>query len=186
MRQLVKLTALSALALLSISSCSTIDSDLIVEPPTVTSQLSGSVSRLMVQDKRPHSYLYRHIDKETQKANQFSAPSQPLTAIVKQAFQQSGIVSGQGDLNWYVSINKAVVEHTETALKYQLDYQLNIRVEAQRMNRSYARTFTGTGKSEGVSNPDEATIEREFKRLLQQVLNDIANDPQLRLTETRG
>ena len=186
MRHLIKLTALSAVALLSINSCSTIDSDLIVEPPTVTSQLSESISRLSVQDKRPHSYLYRHIDSDSQKANQLSAPSQPLTEIVKQAFQQSGIVSGQGDLNWYISINKAVVEHTETTLKYQLDYQLNIRVEAQRMNRSYARTFTGTSKSEGVSNPDEATIEREFKRLLQQVLNDIANDPQLRLMETRG
>ncbi|MEC9319903.1 MAG: hypothetical protein VYD08_08475, partial [Pseudomonadota bacterium] len=113
MRHLIKLTALSAVALLSINSCSTIDSDLIVEPPTVTSQLSESISRLSVQDKRPHSYLYRHIDSDSQKANQFSAPSQPLTEIVKQAFQQSGIVSGQGDLNWYISINKAVVEHPE-------------------------------------------------------------------------
>lgn len=169
---------------LTLSACQSQPDPLIISADTVVDKLSTQVNQLEVKDKRSYSYLYRH-KKEEDKAV-FTPAQRPLTSIVEQALQPiTGSYSNNG-LTWYVSIEKALIDATIHTVKYELEHSITIRVGATRGNRRYSNFYSGTYSSTGALKPAQATIERQFKQLLNSVLTDIANDPKLRLPEQRS
>lgn len=165
-----------------VAACSSQPDPLIVSTTPVNDTFSIKVNQLEVVDTRTYSYLYRH-KKDDDKAT-FAPPQQPLTKIVHDSLTPltDSAPSGQG-LKWYVSIEKALIDAKTSALKYELEHHVRIRVEAVRDNRRYSNFYTGKAQSSGALKPAQATIERQFRNLLNNVLNDIANDPKLRLSE---
>lgn len=174
-------TILAAAFALFISACQSQPDPLIISADSVADNLNTKVNRLKVEDKRSYSYLYRH-KKEEDKA-EFAPAQRPLTAIVEEALQPVTGSSSHNGLTWYVTIEKALVDATLHTMKYELDHSVTIRVEATRANRRYSNFYSGTYSSTGGLKPAQATIERQFKQLLNSVLSDIANDPKLRLPE---
>lgn len=166
---------------LFVSACQSQPDPLIISADTVVDKLNTQVNQLEVKDKRSYSYLYRH-KKEEDKV-EFTPAQRPLTTIVEEALQPiTGSYSNNG-LTWYVSIEKALIDATLHTMKYELEHSITIRVEATRDNRRYSNFYSGTYSSTGGLKPAQATIERQFKQLLNSVLTDIANDPKLRMPE---
>ncbi|MDV6317144.1 YajG family lipoprotein [Idiomarina sp. HP20-50] len=166
---------------LILSACQSQPDPLIISANTVVDTLNTQVNQLKVADKRTYSYLYRHKKKQDKAV--FAAPQQPLTSIVEEALQPvTGSYSNTG-LTWYVTIEKALIEAELHTLKYELEHNITLRVEATRDNRRYSNFYSGTYNSSGAMKPAQATIERQFKQLLNSVLTDIAKDPKLRLPE---
>lgn len=164
---------------LFVSACQSQPDPLIISADTIVDKLNTPVNQLEVRDKRSYSYLYRH-KKEEDKA-EFTPAQRPLTTIVEEALQPiTGSYSNNG-LTWYVSIEKALIDATLHTMKYELEHSITIRVEATRDNRRYSNFYSGTYSSTGGLKPAQATIERQFKQLLNSVLTDIANDPKLRM-----
>ncbi|RUO73494.1 YajG family lipoprotein [Idiomarina ramblicola] len=174
-------TIFAAGLVLFVSACQSQPDPLIISADTVVDKLNTQVNQLEVKDKRSYSYLYRH-KKEEDKA-EFTPAQRPLTTIVEEALQPiTGSYSNNG-LTWYVSIEKALIDATLHTMKYELEHSITIRVEATRDNRRYSNFYSGTYSSTGGLKPAQATIERQFKQLLNSVLTDIANDPKLRVPE---
>lgn len=163
-------------------ACSSQPDPLIISTTPINDRLSVKVNQLEVIDTRTYSYLYRH--KKTNDKASFAPTQQPLSKIVQESLSSltADAPAGQG-LKWYVSIEKALVDAKTSALKYELEHHLRLRVEAVRGNRRYSNFYTGRAQSSGALKPAQATIERQFRDLLNKVLNDIANDPKLRLSE---
>lgn len=177
---MLRLLFTAAVALL-LSACQSQPDPLIISADRVASSLNTPVNHLTVKDKRTYSYLYRH-KKDNDKAV-FSPAKTPLTTVVKDALTPiQGPQSTQG-LTWYVSIEKALIDAQLHTMKYELNHEVTLRVEATRGNRRYSNFYSGTYHSTGGLKPAQATIERQFKQLLNSVLNDIAQDPKLRLSE---
>lgn len=166
---------------LILSACQSQPDPLIISANSVADQFNTKVNQLKVEDKRTYSYLYRH-KKEQDKAV-FASPQQPLTVLIKEALQPVTGPSRNNGLTWYVTIQKALIEAELSTFKYELEHNITIRVEATRDNRRYSNFYSGTYSSSGAMKPAQATIERQFKQLLNSVLTDIANDPKLRLPE---
>lgn len=173
-------TIFAAGFVLILSACQSQPDPLIISADPVVDKLNTKVNQLKVDDKRSYSYLYRH-KKEEDKA-EFAPAQRPLTAVVEEALQP---VTGSYDngLTWYVTIEKALVDATLHTVKYELEHSVTIRVEATRGNRRYSNFYSGTYSSTGGLKPAQATIERQFKQLLNSVLTEIANDPKLRVRE---
>ena len=165
-----------------LAACSSQPDPLIISTTPVNDTFSIKVNQLDVIDTRTYSYLYRH-KKDDDKAT-FAPTQQPLTDIVKESLKPltANAPAGQG-LKWYVSIEKALIDAKVSAFKYELEHHVRIRVEAVRGNRRYSNFYTGKAQSSGALTPAQATIERQFRDLLNSVLNDIANDSKLRLSE---
>lgn len=168
---------------LILSACQSQPDPLIISADPVGDKLNTQVNQLKVTDQRSYSYLYRH--KKEQDQAEFTPAQRPLATIVKQALQP--VVGGDSSngLTWYVTIEKALINAELHTLKYELEHSITIRVEATRGNRRYSNFYSGTYSSSGAMQPAQATIERQFKQLLNSVLTDVANDPKLRLPEQR-
>ncbi|MCA1767206.1 MAG: YajG family lipoprotein [Idiomarina sp.] len=174
-------TLFAAGFVLFVSACQSQPDPLIISADTVVSKLNTPVNKLEVRDKRSYSYLYRH-KKEQDKA-EFTPAQRPLTRIVEEALQPVTGSDSNNGLTWYVSIEKALIDATLHTMKYELEHSITIRVEATRDNRRYSNFYSGTYSSTGGLKPAQATIERQFKQLLNSVLTEIANDPKLRMPE---
>lgn len=168
-------------SLLVLSGCQSTPQPLLLSPVKVTTPLAASVSSVKVDDERSHAYLYR-IQGDDEKV-QFGPLQNPLKDTLQQSLAPAVINSTADGSQWFVTIDEAIVKVTPGLVKYQLEHQLVLRVEAQHHNRHYSNTYRGVRTSEGAMRPDEAVIEREFSLLLETVLNDIASDPKLRLKQ---
>jgi len=166
---------------LLLSACQSQPDPLIISADTVVDKLNTKVNQLKVKDQRSYSYLYRH-EKEEDKA-EFTPAQMPLTAVIEEALQPVTGSSNNNGLNWYVTIEKALIDATLHTVKYELKHSVTIRVEATLGNRRYSNFYSGTYNSTGGLKPAQATIERQFKQLLNSVLTEIANDPKLRVSE---
>jgi len=174
-------TLFAASFLLIISACQSQPDPLIISADTVVDKLNTKVSQLKVTDKRSYSYLYRHKKEEDKAA--FAPTLRPLTLVVEEALQPVTGAYDENGLTWFVTIEKALIDATLHTVKYELEHSITIRVEATRGNRRYSNFYSGTYNSTGGLKPAQATLERQFKQLLNSVLTEIANDPKLRMRE---
>lgn len=164
---------------LLLGACASTPQPLIINLAPIANPSPLPVQQLSVSDQRPHSYLYRQL-KDDDKA-QFIAPSMPLATTIKTALRPSVNNNSNGP-TWSVTIQEAVVEGTQRALKYQLTHQVELRVTAVNNNRRYSNVYRGRATSTGIGRASPAVIEREFSALLEQVLRDISADPELRIS----
>lgn len=167
------------LASILLSACASAPQPLIIHVSPVVNTLSQSVQQVTVNDQRSHSYLYRQLKNDDNA--QFAAPSTPLKTSIKNALQPLLEPSNKGGLQWIVTIEEAVIEGTNSALKYQLTHTIELRVTAINNNRRYSNVYRGRAQSSAIGRADEAVIEREFSALLARVLDDISQDPKLRI-----
>ncbi|TDP29933.1 putative lipoprotein [Idiomarina aquatica] len=174
-------TLLIALTSVLLSACASAPQPLIINLNPVTNKLSQSVQQITVNDQRSHSYLYRQLKSEDKA--RFTAPSVPLKATIEGSLQTLVKPTTNGNLQWIITIEEAVVKGTSSALKYQLKHEIELRVTAINNNRRYSNVYRGRAESSAIGRADEAVIEREFSALLARVLTDISNDPKLRIRD---
>ena len=164
-----------------LSACASTSQPLIINLDPISNALPQSLQQLSVSDQRPHSYLYRQL-KNNDKA-QFIAPAMPLSETIQGALQPLIKPDNRNGLEWHIVIQQAVVEGSHSALKYQLNHQLELRVTAINNNKRYSNVYRGRAASNAIGRADPAVIEREFSALLEQMLRDIGADPKLRITD---
>jgi uncharacterized lipoprotein len=175
-----KITSLAlSLLLISVTSCSTAPTHLIVSPQVYLSpsnQLSGKQAQLNVIDMRTSPHIIQILKKD--EAATILSSKQRLEDIIQtllaKQWQQQGLSLTKSAINKItVTIEKAIISVDQESVSYSTQSENIITISINNTKQTLNSSFKNRAHSEGALKADIAVLEREFNQNLSTLLKQI-------------
>jgi uncharacterized lipoprotein len=182
-REIMNFTKITSLALslllISVTSCSTAPTHLIVSPQVYLSpsnQLSGKQAQLNVIDMRTSPHIIQILKKD--EAATILSSKQRLEDIIQtllaKQWQQQGLSLTKSAINKItVTIEKAIISVDQESVSYSTQSENIITISINNTKQTLNSSFKNRAHSEGALKADIAVLEREFNQNLSTLLKQI-------------
>lgn len=133
-------------------------------------------------DKAPNGYIAA-IDSGTENV-QIIQPQQPIAATLRQVLAQQ--LTGQGfkvtdsaTSTMAITVEKALVTVKQGLIKYNMRSELQLELTVDTPNGQFIKHYSGRSSREDALKASAKDIATSMNKLMDSVLNEIANDSEL-------
>jgi uncharacterized lipoprotein len=174
------------IAFITLTSCASAPKHIVISPDVtinLTKYYQGQSIQLRLIDRRSINHIVQ-ISKKNQAATLISS-QQILTVIVEKALRSQLIKQGlaltaQGEINFEVVIDTALIDVQQDLLKYQAESVIILIAKISNAEQTLTKTFTSKSRSNGPLTADTAVLARDFNQQLAKLLGQLVDNKEIK------
>ncbi|NMH66999.1 YajG family lipoprotein [Shewanella salipaludis] len=150
--------------------------------PAVNQQAQGQPLAIETLDTRSANYIVRFKDGD--KAARLVSPSEPpriqLDQVFRAGFAQAGYqIDPAAATSLQIRLEQLLTDVEEGHFSFEANSQITIDVVAKNSSQELSKRYRAKGHLTGPFGADYASLELDMNKLLEQLVRDILNDPEL-------